>query len=114
MAMFTLAKTTSSAPSISTSRPSLPPGDVYELALKRVLRQRYTYTLLPTSAVLCWTLASLWTCWLKGGLEELGVFGLLSNTISPPAIFCAAIWWSFGSIPIAVLRKYYMYGMRES
>ncbi|KAL5483422.1 hypothetical protein ACEPAI_8653 [Sanghuangporus weigelae] len=101
--------TTISSSLSKRSSPTIPLASaVYEPLVKSVLARRFVYNVLSTSAAIAWLLAAIWTCWQQGGLGSLGIFGGIVSWLSPLTLFSAFLWWSLASVPIAVLRKFYL------
>ncbi|EJD08511.1 uncharacterized protein FOMMEDRAFT_151374 [Fomitiporia mediterranea MF3/22] len=97
------------------SSPSVPPASqVFEPLVKSILARRFAYYVLSTSAAAAWLLATIWSTWQYGGYNSLGVLGCVVNLLSPLTLFCAVLWWTFASVPIAVLRKIHLRATRTS
>lgn len=91
---------------------SLPPASqIYEPHVKSVLARRLVRRVFTTSAITSWVLASVWTAWMKGGVETIGLLGWIANWFSLSSLLCASLLWLLASVPIAVLRKTYLSGM---
>ncbi|KAH8107286.1 nucleoporin protein Ndc1-Nup [Phellopilus nigrolimitatus] len=116
MRQNTSTPTTAIASSLSMrSAPSIPPASlIYEPLVKNHLARRFVCSVLTVSAASAWSLAAFWTSWQLGGIEALGLVRWIANWFAPSTLACAALWWSFGSVPVAVLRKSFIDVARSS
>ncbi|KAI5119552.1 hypothetical protein M0805_008538 [Coniferiporia weirii] len=101
--------------SLSTrSAPSIPPSSqLYEPLAKKILARRFSRNVLVVSAASAWAFAAFRTTSRLGGLEAIGPVGWLAKWVSPVTFTYAALLWSFGSVPIALLRKAYINATRS-
>ncbi len=82
-----------------------PPSKAFDPAVKAVLRHRLTYNIFLSSLAFAWVQVVVLYIWTLGGLQNIGLQGLISMPFNLPVILVAVLGWFTTAVPVLVLRK---------
>ncbi|KAF9022291.1 hypothetical protein BDZ89DRAFT_1163331 [Hymenopellis radicata] len=82
-----------------------PPSKAFDPAVKAVLRHRLTYNIFLSTLAFAWVQVVALYIWTLGGLQNIGVQGLISMPFNLPVILVAVVGWFTTAVPVLVLRK---------